>query len=179
VAKSKIIEYLLVDGYNIIFAWDDISKIADTSLDHARKKLIDILSNFQGYTKEVIIIVFDAHKVNEGKGSVETHNNITVVYTKEKQTADIYIEKVVKEFTKKYKVRVATSDVVEQIIVMGSGAELVSATGLYREVRSINKRMETRYMRDIKPVKNNMLIDNLDEKTAKLLESMRMGKGSV
>ena len=167
-----------MDGYNIIFAWDDVKKLADSSLDHARKRLVDILSNFQGYTDQNIIVVFDAHKVNEGKGSIEVHNNITVVYTKEKETADSYIERVAKVISKKYKVKVATSDAIEQIIVMGSGAELVSSKGLYREIKNLEKRMTKEYIEASKPVKNNMLINNLDEKTAKMLESMRMGKGS-
>lgn len=167
-----------MDGYNIIFAWDDIKKLAETSLEHARKRLVDILSNFQGYTSQNIILVFDAHKVNDGKGSIETHNNITVVYTKEKETADSYIEKVAKIISKKYKVKVATSDAVEQVIVMGAGAELVSAKGLHREIKELENRMKRKYIEEARPVKNNMLINNLDEKTAKLLESMRMGKGS-
>lgn len=175
-AKSKVIEYLLVDGYNIIFAWDNLKILAESSLDHARIKLINILSNFQGYTGQNIIVVFDAHKVNNGKGSIETYNNITVVYTKEKETADNYIERTAKTLSKKYKIKVATSDALEQIIIMGTGALRVSAKGLYREIQESKKEITKTYIQD-RPVKNNMLIENLDEETAKILENMRMSKG--
>ena len=175
-AKSKIIEYLLIDGYNIIFAWDNLKKLAATSLEHARKRLIEILSDYQGYTEQNTIVVFDAHKVNNGKGCVELYNNITVVYTKEKETADNYIEKTAKSLTKNYKVKVATSDAIEQVIIMGSGAYSLSAMGLYKQIEDSKKQMENYYMQN-RAVKNNMLIHNLDKETAKLLESMRLSKG--
>lgn len=175
-AKSKLIEYLLVDGYNIIFAWDNLKTLAQDSLEHARMKIIDILSNYQGYTGQNIIVVFDAHKVNDGKGSIQNYSNITVVYTKEKETADNYIEKSTKALVKNYRVKVATSDAIEQMIIMSSGAYRISAIGLYKEIEASKKQIKTQYIED-RPVKNNMLIDNLDRKTAKLLESMRISKG--
>lgn len=171
-AKSKVIEYLLVDGYNIIFAWDNLKILAESSLDHARIKLIDILSNFQGYTGKNIIVVFDAHRVNNAKRSVEMFNNITVVYTKEKETADNYIERTAKILSKKYTIRVATSDSLEQVIIMGTGALRVSANELYREIQESKKQINKNYIQD-KPIKNNLLIENLDKQTAKILENMR------
>ena len=131
--------YLLVDGYNVIFAWDNLKKLSETSLEFARDELIRILSNYQGFIKCKIIIVFDAYKVKGNKGEIETFDNITVVYTKEAETADMYIEKVTKELGKLYNVRVATSDNVEQIIVLGHGALRLSARALQEEVLQVEK----------------------------------------
>lgn len=127
-------EYLLVDGYNIIFAWDELKSIAKDSLEAARNRLVDILCNYQGYKQCELILVFDAYKVKGGKGSVEKINNINVVYTKEAETADMYIERTTHEIGKKRRVRVATSDNVEQIIILANGAIRVSAEMFGREV---------------------------------------------
>ncbi len=171
-------EYLLVDGYNVIFAWDKLKKIAEYSLEEARLKLMGILSDFGGATDIEIILVFDAHKVKKNKGYTEKHYNITVVYTKEAQTADHYIENSVKELMrqKKYKVRVATSDHLEQIIIISHGAGRISAGDLFYEIEATKKVIKEQYIEN-RPVKNNMLLDNLDKKTAELLESMRKSKG--
>lgn len=128
-------EYLLVDGYNILFAWEDLKAIARENLDAARKALMDILSDFQGYRKNRVILVFDAYKVPQGTGSVMKYHNIHVVYTKEAETADSYIEKASYQLSKEgNKVRVATSDGPEQFIILGHGALRVSAQDLRAEI---------------------------------------------
>src|SRR5699024_912268 len=111
------LKYLLVDGYNIIFAWEELRNLAQDHLDAARMKLMDILSNYQGYSQYTIILVFDAYKVKGGQRSVTSYHNIHVVYTKEAETADMYIEKVTREIAGKHHVVVATSDYMEQLII--------------------------------------------------------------
>lgn len=165
-------EYLLVDGYNIIFAWDELKRIAQDSLEDARVKLLAFLCNYQGYTQAEVIVVFDAHKVKGGHLTVEDHYNIKVIYTKEAQTADSYIEWVVGFLSKRYRVRVATSDNLEQVIIMGKGAYRVSANELLHEIEKMNQKMREEYI-EKRPIKNNMLLDNLDAKTAAILEKMR------
>ncbi len=132
-------EYLLVDGYNIIFAWDELRELAKVSLETARDRLIDILCNYKGYSRCEVILVFDAYKVKGNTGSVEKVNNINVVYTKEAETADMYIEKVTRELGKKHRVRVATSDSLEQIIIFSGGAVRVSANEFLKEVKDAEK----------------------------------------
>ncbi|MBQ5754430.1 MAG: TetM/TetW/TetO/TetS family tetracycline resistance ribosomal protection protein [Oscillospiraceae bacterium] len=132
-------EYLLVDGYNIIFAWDDLKKLAEESLDTARQRLIDILCNYQGFCRCEVILVFDAYKVKGNPGTVEKHHNISVVYTKEAETADMYIEKVTHKLSKDHRVRVATSDGLEQIIILGQGALRLSASAFKEEVDRAEK----------------------------------------
>lgn len=130
-------EYLLVDGYNIIFAWDELKELAKSGLDAARNRLINILCNYQGFRQCNLILVFDAYKVKGNHREIERENNITVVYTKEAETADMYIEKTAHDLSKKYRVRVATSDNIEQIIIMGSGALRISAREFYDEVKLV------------------------------------------
>jgi predicted RNA-binding protein with PIN domain len=132
-------EYLLVDGYNIIFAWDELKKIAEKDLEAARNRLTDILCNYRGYKQCELILVFDAYKVKGNDREIEKINNISVVYTKEAETADMYIEKVTRELGKKHRVRVATSDGTEQIIILGSGAYRMSAAELYEDVKRVEK----------------------------------------
>ncbi|MBE6862157.1 MAG: GTP-binding protein [Ruminococcus sp.] len=132
-------DYLLVDGYNIIFAWDELKKLAEKNLDDARVRLCDMLCGYQGYRQCEVIVVFDAYKVKGGVRSVEKYANITVVYTRESETADSYIEKTSHDLSKKHRVRVATSDGLEQIIILGSGAMRVSADELLHEVKSAEK----------------------------------------
>ncbi|MDD6485104.1 MAG: TetM/TetW/TetO/TetS family tetracycline resistance ribosomal protection protein [Clostridiales bacterium] len=127
-------EYLLVDGYNIIFAWEDTKKAAEQSLEAARGMLIDKLCNYQGYRQCELILVFDAYKVKGNPGEVEKIHNISVVYTKEAETADMYIEKTAHKLGRKRRVRVATSDALEQLIILGSGAIRVSAQEFRDEV---------------------------------------------
>lgn len=130
-------EYLLVDGYNIIFAWDELSTLAKENLDAARNKLIQMMCNYQGYCKCHLILVFDAYKVKNNPGEVEQVAGISVVYTKEAETADMYIEKVTHELGRKYRVKVATSDGMEQLIILGQGAMRVSAAMFRQEVDRI------------------------------------------
>lgn len=134
--------YLLVDGYNIIFAWEELNKIAQQNLDLARSELINILCNYQGYNRCEVIVVFDAYKVKGNKGEVERHGGITAVYTKEAETADMYIEKATRMLGKKHRVRVATSDRLEQLIIFGADAERVSASELYAEVKYTEKQIK-------------------------------------
>ncbi len=132
-------EYLLVDGYNIIFAWEELSKLAKVSLQTARDRLIDILCNYQGFRQCEVILVFDAYKVKGNTGSIEKYHNINVVYTKEAETADMYIEKTTHELSRGHRVRVATSDSLEQIIILGGGAVRMSANELKKEVEDAEK----------------------------------------
>jgi len=137
--------YLLVDGYNIIFAWEDLRSLALRDIKAARDSLMDILSNFAGYRPEKIILVFDAYKVAGGPGEVLRWHNIDVVFTKEAETADLYIEKTAHVLAKKYRVTVATSDAVEQIIIFGSGAYRMSAQMLLEEIIFTQREMRERY----------------------------------
>nr|WP_326127197.1 translation factor GTPase family protein [uncultured Oscillibacter sp.] len=130
-------EYLLVDGYNIIFAWDELKSIARDNLDAARKQLCDLLCNYQGYQKCHVIAVFDAYKVKGGLGSVEKYHNIHVVYTKEAETADAYIERATYEIGKRHRVKVATSDGPEQLIILGHGALRLSASNFHEEMERV------------------------------------------
>ena len=134
-------EYLLVDGYNIIFAWDELNALSKESLDAARHKLMDILCNYQGFQKCVLILVFDAYRVPGSPGSIEQYHNIHVVYTKEAETADMFIERVTHEIGRNRRVRVATSDVMEQIIILGHGALRVSARMFHEEVQNVEKQI--------------------------------------
>lgn len=144
--RAKKEEYLLVDGYNIIFAWQELSELAKLDLNAARVRLMDILCNYQAYRKMHLILVFDAYRVKGNPGSVEQYHNIDVVYTKEAETADQYIEKVTREMSrKKDLVRVATSDGLEQIIIMGAGAIRVSAAELYAEIRMAEEEMRENF----------------------------------
>ena len=135
-------EYLLVDGYNIIFAWDELNALSKQSLDAARKKLADILCNYQGFKKCVVILVFDAYRVPGSPGSIEQYHNIHIVYTKEAETADMFIEHVTHEIGKDRRVRVATSDGMEQIIILGHGALRVSARMFHEEVQQVEKEIK-------------------------------------
>ena len=130
-------EYLLVDGYNIIFAWEELQAVARDNLDAARQLLMDILCNYQGFKKCVVILVFDAYKVPRGREEVARYHNIYVVYTREAETADAYIEKATFEIGKKHRVKVATSDGAEQLIILGHGALRLSATAFRAEVEQV------------------------------------------
>ena len=132
-------EYLLVDGYNIIFAWDELNALSKESLDAARHRLMDILCNYQGFKKCVLILVFDAYRVPGSPGSIEQYHNIHVVYTKEAETADMFIERVTHEIGRNRRVRVATSDGMEQVIILGHGALRVSARMFHEEVQDVEK----------------------------------------
>lgn len=130
-------DYLLVDGYNIIFAWQELKELADINIDSARDKLIEKLANYQGYKGCKLILVFDAYKVKGGKENVIKQGDMWIVYTKEAETADRYIAKASLELTGKGMVRVATSDALIQMIIFGSGAVRTSARELEAEVKYV------------------------------------------
>lgn len=166
-------EYLIVDGYNIIFAWDDLRQLAQENLEAARMRLADILCNYQGFKKSEVILVFDGYKT---KGTAETiihYNNIDIVYTKEAQTADQFIERITQEMGRKCTIRVATSDGVEQIIILGRGAARMSARELKIEIEEAEKAIRETYLSK-KPKKTNRLFDNVSPELAKLLEDIRL-----
>lgn len=170
-------EYLLVDGYNIIFAWEELNELAKASIDAARNKLMDILSNYQGFTGCTLILVFDAYKVKGNQGEVQKYHNIYVVYTKEAETADQYIEKTTHEIGRKYKVTVATSDALEQVIVMGQGAYRISARDFYEEVERTEKQIREINERE-RGEKRNYLLDYAREEDAREMEKVRLGKAT-
>ena len=139
---AQLPEFLLVDGYNIIFAWDELKALASESLEAARQSLADVLSNYQGYRKCGVILVFDAYKVKGNPGSVEKYKNIHIVYTKEAETADAYIEKTTYDMRKQYRVRVATSDGMEQLIILGHGATRIPANIFHAEVQNTHTEIQ-------------------------------------
>lgn len=168
-------EYLLVDGYNIISSWEELSDLAERDMAGARGKLMDILSNYQGYKKNTVILVFDAYKIEGNTGEVTRYHNIHVVYTKEAETADQYIEKTVHEIGRKYRVTVATSDALEQIIILGQGAQRMSAQGLKEEIEAANIEIRGGYL-NRHSRSRNYLFDYLPEDLAEDMEEVRLGK---
>lgn len=160
--KKQKEECLLVDGYNIIFSWEELSRIALENFDAARNRLIDILSNYQAYRKCILIVVFDAYKVKGGKGSVMRCNNIYVVFTKEAETADMYIEKTTHNLADKYKIRVATSDALEQMIILGRGAFRISSREFEHEVKSVASAIRKDCIEKSNKSKN-YLMDHMDK----------------
>lgn len=134
-------DYLLVDGYNIIFAWDELADIAKDDLSAAREALINILGNYRGIKKCRVILVFDAYRVKGNPGSIEQRAGLHVVYTKEAETADMYIEKASYDLSREHRVKVATSDALEQVIILGHGAERMSANDLKWEVEQVGEQI--------------------------------------
>ncbi len=158
--QPSLPEYLLVDGYNIIFAWDELKELANVNLDAAREALIEVLNNYQGYKKCNIIAVFDAYKVKGGVRRHEKHGNVDVVFTKEAETADTYIERTTHEMKGKYMVRVATSDRLEQMIITGNDAFKISAKEFKAEIEKANSEIEaflTEYNRKVKLENRNTI----------------------
>lgn len=177
-AKAGTEEYLLVDGYNIIFSWEELKELSERDIGAARGKLADILSNYQGFRKCTLILVYDAYKVEGNPGEVLKYHNIYIVYTKEAETADQYIEKTVRRIAKNADVTVATSDGLEQVIIMGQGAHRMSAPGLKEEVELALKELRGEHLGRQVNLKN-YLLDYLDEETAKQMEEIRLGKEKV
>lgn len=169
--KSKEVKenYLLVDGYNIIYAWADLREIASDNMDGARIKLLDCLSNYQGIRKCQVIVVFDAYRVQGHHTEIMEYHNIHVVYTKEAETADQYIEKFAHDHQEKYHVTVATSDGLEQIIIRGAGCHLLSARELKEEIESANKKLMEAYQ-EKQVVERNYLVDALSKETKQQLQ---------
>lgn len=168
-------EYLLVDGYNIIFAWDDLKELAEGNLNAAQGKLMDILSNYQGIRKCKLILVFDAYKVEGHVEEVIKYHNIYVVYTKEAETADQYIEKTVHKIGRQYEVTVATSDRLEQIIILGQGANRISAKGLKEEIAAASAEIRQDW-RMRRQSSKNYLFDQVSDEMAQHLEEIRLGR---
>ena len=168
-------EYLLVDGYNIIFAWEELSELAAADIGAARGKLMDILSGYQGFRKQEVILVFDAYKVEGGVGEIYRYHNIHVVFTKEAETADQYIEKTVHEIGRNYQVTVATSDGLEQVIIMGQGARRLSARDFRAEVEAAS--VEIRQICMEKRIGGkSYLFDTVSGETARAIEQLRWGE---
>lgn len=161
-ALDKAEQYLLVDGYNIIFAWEELRALAKQNIDSARDELMDILSDYQGTTGEELILVFDAYKVKGGTGSTLRYHNIHVVYTREAETADAYIEKTVHRLGKNRRVRVATSDGLEQMIILGAGAVRVSAGELFAEVTNARRTLREEHINTQKRSAMQHLLDSVD-----------------
>lgn len=174
-AKKKEKEYLLVDGYNIIYAWEDLKELADANLHAAQTKLMDILSNYQGFKKCTLILVFDAYKIEGHAEEVITYHNIHVVYTKEAETADQYIEKTVHKIGRETQVTVATSDGLEQIIIMGQGAHRMSARGLRDEIKATENQIRQQW-HEKRQSSKNYLIDNISDEMAQYMKEKRLGK---
>ncbi len=168
-------EYLLADGYNIIFAWDELRELAEADLAAARGKLADILCNYQGYRRCTLILVFDAYKVEGNPGEVVKYHNIHIVYTKEAETADQYIEKTVRKISRNHEVTVATSDALEQVIILGQGARRMSAAGLREEVELALQEVRSGHLNRGEHLRN-YLFDYLEEDTAREMEQVRLGK---
>ena len=173
--KPEEEEYLLVDGYNIIFAWEELRELSKVTIDGARQKLIDILCNYQGYKKCTLILVFDAYKVTGNTGEAINYHNIHVVYTKEAETADQYIEKLAHKIGRQYHVTVATSDGLEQLIIYGQGCHLMSARDLKEEVAWANEQIREEKAKLEKNGKN-YLFHGADEELAAYLEDIRLGR---
>ncbi len=167
--KEPVKEYLLIDGYNIIFSWDELNELAKENMEAARSKLMDILCNYQGFKKCVLILVFDAYKVKGGVGAVQAYHNIHVVFTKEAETADQYIEKVTHEISREHHVTVATSDALEQLIIMGQGAVRLSANDLKEEIDRIRDQIRRDYL-DRQPSGRIYLREQLEDNMLELIE---------
>lgn len=171
-------EYLLVDGYNIIFSWEELNELAKVNVESARTKLMDILSNYQEYKKMNLILVFDAYRVEGGQGSVQKYHNIYVVYTKEAETADQYIEKTVHAIGRKYNVTVATSDALEQVIILGQGGRRMSAHDLEEEIAAMRREIREQYT-EKRAEGKNYLFDHLNDEMSDLMEDVRLGKKTL
>lgn len=174
-AKGDREEYLLVDGYNIIFAWDELRELSEADLAAARGKLADILCDYQGYRKCTLILVFDAYKVEGNPGEVARYHNIHIVYTREAETADQYIEKTVRKISRHHEVTVATSDALEQVIILGQGARRMSAAGLKEEVELARKELKEDHLGKGGQLRH-YLFDHLEEDDAREMERVRLGR---
>lgn len=174
--QEPLKEYLLVDGYNIVFAWDELRELADVSIEAARGRLADILCNYQGYMGCTLILVFDAYKVQGNPGEMHDYHNIHIVYTKEAETADQYIEKLANEIGRKYRVTVATSDGLEQLIIRGQGCLLMSARELHGEIERMKTELRREYLEKHPTGVKNYLFDHLEDELAFYMEQVRLGR---
>lgn len=165
--KKSQEKYLLVDGYNIVFAWDELRELAEDNIDAARGRLMDILCNYQAYQKDILILVFDAYRVKGNLGQMTDYYNIHVVYTKEAETADQYIEKLAHKMGRDYDVTVATSDGLEQLIIRGQGCKLLSARDLKAEIDRVEEVIRTRYLEQQKDSPDYLSIDGIENEWSK------------
>jgi uncharacterized protein len=164
-------EYLFLDGYNIINCWEDLKKLSVTDLESARNKLIDTMVEYHVYTKTIVVIVFDAHMVKNGSRKVEKVKGVEVVYTKEHETADSYIEKTLDKIGKIRRVRVATSDWIEQQVILGRGGTRISARELKLEIEDNKRHIEKKSRELNRP--NDLVIGRLDESSLKKLSEWK------
>ncbi len=174
--EKTLREYLLVDGYNMIFSWDELRELAEVNIEAARARLMDILCNYQGFRKCAVILVFDAYRVEGCTMEIQKYHNIHVVYTKEAETADQYIEKVVHEIGRKYHVTVATSDGVEQVVTLGQGGTLMSATEFQEEMEIVRRQIREECGRQRGRRRRNYLFDHMDREMAREMEEVRLGR---
>ena len=175
--REAVEEYLLVDGYNIIFSFFYLKDLSKVNIEGARGKLMDILSNYQGYKKNTVILVFDGYKVQGNVEEVMKYHNIYVVYTKEAETADQYIEKTVQEIGRKHHVMVATSDALEQMIILGQGAQRLSARELREQIELVSQEIREEHLEKTKKLRP-YLFDNLSDEMAEWMDDIRMGRRS-
>lgn len=171
--RRNIQNYLIVDGYNIINAWDELKDKAKTDLESAREKLIDLIIEYAEFTGKKAIIVFDAYNVKNSRETVEERKYITVVYTREHQTADSYIEKFITSLSKYDDVKVATNDYAEQQIILGKGATRISARELKLDLDQAKNRMKDNHSSKQKKIQRNWLEERLDKETLSKLENIR------
>lgn len=164
--------YLLVDGYNIIFAWKELKQLAEDNIMSARDKLMDILSDYQGFRKMTLILVFDAYKVEGNPGTIFKYHNIYVVYTKEAETADQYIEKTVHKIGRRHHVTVATSDALEQVIILGQGGHRISAQGLQNEILLAKQELRKEHLEKTSKGKR-YLFDGVSDEMTEYVDRMR------
>lgn len=172
---KKVKEYMLVDGYNVIFAWDSLRELAEQNIDAARDRLMDILVNYSSYQKHTLILVFDAYKLKGHTTEIMEYHNIYVVYTKEAETADRYIEKTAHEIGHKYRVTVVTSDGMEQVIIRSAGCILMSSKELFEDVQRVEREIRKEHI-ESQMSKKNLLFDQLSDEMKQKLEDIRLGK---
>lgn len=171
--SRKKTSYLIIDGYNIINAWNDLKNIARTSLEDSREKLIDMVIEYSEFTGRKAIIVFDAYNVKHSKETIENRKYITVVYTKEHQTADSYIEKFISTLSKYDDIKVATNDYAEQQIILGKGATRISARELKLDLDQSKSKIREKNSTNERKIQRNWLEDRLDKDTLSKLENIR------
>ena len=176
--KPEAREYLLVDGYNIIFSWDELNELSRDNMDSARMKLADILCDYQGYCRSTVILVFDAYRVEGHPGEILQYKNIYIVYTKEAETADQYIEKTVHDIGRRHHVTVATSDGTEQVIILGQGAHRLSARGLLEAIIQARRQLREEYLKKHSG-SGHYLMENVSGDMARMLEDVRLGYRSL
>jgi uncharacterized protein len=174
--KRKINHYLIIDGYNIINAWEDLRRISIDDLDGSREKLIDIIIEYAEFSGQKAIVVFDAYNVKNSMEKVEKRKYITVVYTKEHQTADSYIEKLITSLSKYDVVKVATDDYAEQQIILGKGASRVSSRELKLDIEDAKKKIKSKQLSSERKIQRNWLEDRLDKETLSKLENIRRNR---